>query len=195
MPIGSLRVYRIDARIKFDGRDARMDIRQPPSRVDITRDRGETEAEAEHPQLELDSSQCQAEENHKTIAELTDEFAQQGRSDAREAAEQINADGRQLLEHMNGEKGVRAQIAYSKAFPQSSAPTLTFIPSQPPHMEFTPNRFRYRITPDTLNFRWQVYPMAQVDVAQPTRLNIRLVQYPGVEVDYVPPASSLDQKA
>lgn len=195
MPIGSLRVYLIDARIEFDGRDARMDIRQPPSRVDIARNRGEVEAEAEHPQLELDSSQCEAEENHKTVAELTAEFADEGRSDAREAAQQINAEGRQMLEHMPDEKGVRAQIADSKAFPQFSAPELAFVPSQPPHMKFTPNRFHYQITPDTLDFSWKVAPMAQVDVAQPAQLNIRMVRYPGVEVDYVPSVSALDEKA
>lgn len=195
MPIGSLRVYLINARIEFDGRDARADIRQPPSHVDIARRRGGVEVRADHPQLELDQSQCEAEENHRTIAQLTAEFAAAGRSGAREAAEQINAEGRELLENMPNEKGVRARIAYSRAFPQPPAPTLTFVPSQPPHMDFTPNRFHYQITPDALDIRWQVNPMARVDMVQAARLNIRLVQYPGVEVDYVPASSGFDRRA
>lgn len=141
---------------------------------------------------EIDSSACFAEEGHKTITQLMEEYAQQGLDGMREGAHDATLAVWQALE-----AGPREPVAQEQArakFEQlgvSPEPQLTFIPSVRPTITWVPNQLSADYEPSQLQVDWQTTETADVSLEQQGSISYRMAQEPSINIQYVGDTNSL----
>lgn len=127
--------------------------------------------------LDVDSTQCQAEEGHKTISELTAEYAQEGIESAQEAAQEFADEGQDMLDAKPGEK-VMQQIGWQKSVGSDYQYGLKFIPSQRPQINWITDETQSDVEPPQYTYNWDVASRADVELERAGSCEITVAQYP-----------------
>ena len=185
MTIGRLDFQITNAKIEFSSHKALIDIHQIPPDYDMERQKGKLDFEVQHPQLEVDSSNCRSEEGLKTTSELISDVAQEGLKSIREFSSRMASEGKELLKNAALDKHIIGKIAQQNSLPRQGQTVLTFIPSEPPKINFTDNVFRIDAVPDTLNFNWNVTTHAEITLIQQAGVYIRMKQYAKIEINFI----------
>lgn len=177
--------YKItNAQLAYDIVTPQLQAGYVPAQMDIEKRDTTIDIKDVAPQVVIDGSECQAEEGHKTIAELTQEFAQQGIQDAKDAASETTEEWNELSNVVHDHR-IFQEVAFDKAKGQQKEYGLSFIPSQPPKISFTDSKLYMDIEPKQININWDVSTTADIKLVREGSVHIYLSQYPSIQTYYV----------
>lgn len=187
-----LNITTTRAQLAFSSVAPVMRDRYLPAQLDIEHTPASLSIHSADIRCEIDSSACFAEEGHKTIGQLTADFAQQGMDDAREGAHDATLEVWQVLEAAPREpiaqEQARAKIEQLGASPE---PQLTFVPSVRPTITWIPNQLSEDYEPSQLQVNWQTTDIADVGLERQGSISYWMAQEPSIDIQYVGDADSL----
>lgn len=160
--------------------NSELNIQKTPAQLNINQ---------KNIKCQIDSTRCLAEEGHKTIEQLTADYAQQGIEDAQNAAKEAAIEGQEILEAMPHEK-VFQEIEKSKVFDNQAEYGLKFIPSQGPVISWEQNYINTDYQPAKQDFQWNTSIKPDTRLERTGSVNITVSQYPKLDIEYVGDISS-----
>lgn len=179
-----LRITTTWAQLAFSSTPTAMRDRYVPAQLDITHTPAQLSIKQTNIRCEIDSSACFAEEGHKTVTQLTAEYAAGGMEDIRQAAQEATDEEWEAIEAAPHTNFIR-QVAKSKSMGAMQDVALTFIPSVRPTITWVPNELDVNFQPAQLNVDWQTTLTADVQVLQRGTVQYWMAQYPSVDIEYV----------
>ena len=163
MMTGRLDVHSVSGLIAVSSHSVSLDISQPRPSFTIERQKGTLDIETAPARLTVDSSACQSEEGHKTITELSAEFAQAGLQSLKNAASDFAETGHEIVQNFHNQRNIIAKLANAKAVPKPAQTTVTFVPSQPPAISFSGSAIQINAVPDKIQLDWNVSTRADIE--------------------------------
>ncbi|MDL2232242.1 DUF6470 family protein [Ruminococcaceae bacterium OttesenSCG-928-L11] len=163
-------------------------------RAEITRQKGGLDMRSNPAKVKMDSTEMRASMGLKTPQRFSNEFADTGKQDAREATEQLVQNGQYIADSRGGSP--IADLAMSNSI-KTYETALTFIPSTGPEMWTEGGELDIQYTADRLQFDWDVSTRPYLEYVPPN-IEFQVTQYPQVVIEYlggpmyVPPSSDPD---
>lgn len=179
-----LKVYLTPARLDINTVTPFLTSKYIDAKLDIDKTKGTYILGKKSLTCEIDSTQCRAEEGHKTIRQLTYEYAQNGIENAKEAAHEAASEGQELLEAGPGEN-VLQEINRAKAMGSEYECGLKFIPSQPPEITWTKDDSQTDIEPSKYIYNWDVASRADIQLERAGSIDVTVAQYPDFSFEFV----------
>lgn len=168
MPIGSISIHTVNARLEMQTTKPELNMRQQHAQIQI---------ETTQPRLIIDQTECFNSAGRKTNSALAEEIASRGRQNALEYIETTASDGDTLAAF---EKGGDPLIDFAErnAYPESDF-NVVAMPAVRPKIEAVEGTLKIRSTPEELG------PLNGV------KFDVRLGS---LEVRYIPGSITVDYK-
>ncbi|WP_068673078.1 DUF6470 family protein [Oceanobacillus sp. Castelsardo] len=128
MQFPQIRLQSQHAQIQLSIKDATLEMQQPKADLSIQQPPAELSIRTTPGKLNIDQSQAWAEMNLKTIPQLVQDFAAEGRSKSLEGIGRRASEGAELMQIENGGDPLVSQ-AVNHAFEPMKRLGITFIPS------------------------------------------------------------------
>jgi len=128
MQFPQIRLQSQHAQIQLHIKDATLEIQQPKADLSIQQPPAELSIQTMPAKLDIDQSQAWAEMNFKTITQLNQDFAAEGRNQSLEGTGRRASEGAELMRIENGGNPLISQ-AVNNAFEPMKQLGITFIPS------------------------------------------------------------------
>ncbi|HEX2937541.1 MAG TPA: DUF6470 family protein, partial [Ruminiclostridium sp.] len=133
-----LQFTSIPAKIDISSVSAKLSSTYIPSKLDIEKTPAELEIHSKNITCDIDSSECMAEEGHKTTDMLIKEYADQGLQSLQEYAHNLAVEGDMLIHAGKGED-VYKELAGQYLEADIQEPGIKFIPSERPKITWNKN--------------------------------------------------------
>lgn len=173
-----------------------MKDRYIPAQLAISHTPAVLSVESTNIRCVIDSSECFAQEGHKTIGRLVSDEAAQGMDDLRQAVQNATDEVWATLEAPPHADTIREQ-AMAKAVGSMQDAELTFIPSVRPTISWVPNSLSISFQPRQMHVDWQTTNTPDVQLQQRGSVRYWMAQYPSIDIEYVGGGSphGLDERA
>lgn len=166
--------------------------------LNIEKTQGHLDIESKNIKCNIDSTRCFAQEGHKTIGQLTAEYAQEGIENLINVAHETAVEGQEIIESL---PSARAQQNIDKEkFLNGDQRTygLAFIPSQGPEITWEKNELNIDYQPSQYIYQWNVSSRPNSLMVRDPNISITLAQEPSITIQYTGSTDtlqSLDQRA
>jgi hypothetical protein len=130
----------------------------------------------------IDSSACQAEEGHKTVRQLTEEFAADGLASAGEYAKSESQLGQWMVHAQKGEN-VYKEAAKQKMSGDIADTGIKFIPSVRPTITWNMNELHVTGVPEQDNYNWTTASRTSESLVQKGSVEITEPVKPSIDIE------------
>jgi len=184
MLVNLIRIHSIPAKIDISSVSARIGAHSVPSKLDIEKIPSKLEIHQKNIQVQIDSTECFAEEGHKTISMLIKENAEEGMQALRDYAHELSVEAYMYNQAGKGED-VLKELA--KKYVSGEIPNvgIKFIPSQRPKISWIENSVQTDWQPAKYICNWTISPWPEVYMERLGSVTITEVQKPELHIEYL----------
>lgn len=177
-----LRISSVPMSIEYKVTKAALKHSSTPAKLNITRNKGSLNISSRPARINIDSFETRASAGNKSVARLSEDFAQEGRAAGYEATRTYAENGNYLMDSY-GSKSAIADLTTSKMIrpPQT---VMAFIPSVRPTITADPGQLSFDPVPDTVNFDWNINHKPQLEFI-PGSIEFSIAQYNQLNIEYV----------
>lgn len=187
-----LDIHTVPAKIEVHSTSASLSEHYVPSKLEIDKTPAHIDMQSKNITVNVDSSACQAEEGHKTISQLTEEYAKAGMESIQQFAHNASVVRSQLLDAKRGEDVYKEISKQSLQFeiPETG---LKFIPSEPPKISWNMNELKIEGHREKDTFNWKTTTWPDIRQQSYGGVTVDEVQKPEVQITYT--GNALDARA
>jgi hypothetical protein len=190
-----LQIYTIPAKLDISTVKPLLSEKYVPAELDIGKTPCYVEMQSRNITCEIDSSACFAEEGHKTVAMLTEDYAREGIEAAQAYTHQSAVIGQMFVHSGKGENVIN-EVAKQKVEGGLCENGIKFIPSQRPAVTWNENELAIDGHPSKYTCNWTTTTLADLQLERKGSVTINEIQKPEIHIDYVGKMfSALDERA
>jgi hypothetical protein len=192
-----LQVYTIPAKLDISTVTPVLSSKYVPAKLEIEKTPGYVDMQSRDITCDIDSSECWAEEGHKTNMMLLEDNAQQCIADAQEGTHQVAEIG-QLMVHAGHGENVYKEVAKQNNTGEIPDTGIKFIPSQGPTITWNMNQLVMDGHPAQNTYDWTTAAWPDTQLERKGNVTINEIQQPELHIEYTGDNSTfhlLDQLA
>lgn len=177
-----LQLKSVPIEFGFRVQNARYEMKQQQSSVNITRERGSLRVSNQPARVLLDTYDARSSMGLKTASDSVREAGDIGRQAALDATANFAEEGNALMDIQYG-TGAISDIAFSRMQTQIDS-MLGFLPSVPVNIDYEPYQLDMQYEMDKLHFDWRTNSSVNMEYV-PSKMEYFVTEYPRLEITYV----------
>lgn len=179
-----IQIHSVPAKIDISSVSARIGAHSIPSKLDIEKIPSKLEIHTRNIQVQIDNTECFAEEGHKTISMLIKEKAEEGMQAIKDYTHELSVEAYMYNQAEKGED-VLKELAQNYVSGEIPDVGIKFIPSHRPKITWIENSIKTDWQPAKYICNWTVAPRPAVSVERLGSVTITEVQKPELHIEYL----------